>query len=90
MKIEDLAAIGVALAAAAVVMVVRRQRSTDGQGFSVQVGDAVLWGHFRVKDGQVHVTSDQGSKSAPIGGRDPLRIAEVLLAAIHAESTSNG
>ncbi|ATQ44749.1 hypothetical protein [Caulobacter mirabilis] len=88
MKLEDLAAIGVALAAAAVVMVVRRQRSADGQGFSVQVGDAVLWGHFRVKDGQVHVTCDQGSKSAPIGNRDPIHVAEVLLAEIHARTST--
>lgn len=86
MTLENWAGIGLALAAAAVVMVIRRQRSATGQAFSAQIGDTVLFGRFQLQDGQVHVTCDQGAKSAPINGRDTVHVAEQLLVAIHAEA----
>lgn len=86
MDIERLAAIGVALAGACLVLVVRRGASAKGQAFSTQVGDAVFAGHYQVRDGVVHVTCEEGSKSGPLAGVGALHRAERLLAEIHAKA----
>lgn len=84
MHVNDLAGVALALAGLLLWLVARRGRSKSGQTFACQLGDQVVTGVYRVIDGQVCVTCDEGSKRGDLGQDQPLRVAERLLTEIHA------
>lgn len=90
MDVSSLAAVGLVLASVVLGLVIRRSQSAQGQAFTTQVGDQVYSGHFQLRDGVLHVVCEQGSKSAPLGGKAPAQVAERLMAEIQAEASTAG
>lgn len=83
MTVEDLAKAAALLAGLCAFAVLRRGRSARGQSVTAQVGDETFVGVYRVQGGQVHVSCEAGSKSAPLGNMAPAQVAERLLADLH-------
>lgn len=84
MNVEVLAALALFVVIGCLAMTYRRDRTPQDQDFACQVGDQVVIGRFRLDGGVVHVESERGSRSAPAAGRDPIHVAERLLAELHA------
>lgn len=88
MGAEVPAVIGVALAFVLMVVVTLRRQSGGIQEFSAEIGDEVLIGSYSIRNGIICVVSEYGVRSALIDGRDPLRLAELLLAESKAEASA--
>lgn len=82
MDVDSLAAMAVAAAAACFALYLRLNRSPQDQGFSCQIGDEVFSGRYAITGGQVHVTYNGKTASAPLGSARPIHVAERLLAAM--------